>query len=156
MSNGMEWLVHVKLFVDTSSELSFVLSSVSFPATSICICVSATHMLVHFFLNVCFNVFCMTLMTIVKISIKKDVQRSKLHIAMRVLSGVICCLRAAFWNFTEVSASLYSVKYMLHYQMFFWLSTPTEKIVWTPHCAKKVWDWSVHVVLNNNCKYCHR
>lgn len=47
---------------------------------------SATHMLVHFFLNVCFNIFCMTLMTIVKISIKKDVQRSKLHIAMRVLS----------------------------------------------------------------------
>jgi len=81
-SKGMEWFVQVKLFVDTSSELSFVLSSVSFHATSICICVSATHMLVHFFLNVCFNVFCMTLMTIVKISIKKDVRRSKLHIAV--------------------------------------------------------------------------
>lgn len=82
-SNGMEWLVQVTLFVDTSSELSFVLSSVSFHAMNICICISATHMLVHFF--VCFNVFCMTLMTIVKISIKKDVQRSKLHIAKSVV-----------------------------------------------------------------------
>lgn len=110
----MEWSVQVKLFVDSSSELSFVLSSVSFHATSIGICISATDMLVHFFLNGCFNVFCMTLMTIVKINIKKDIQRSKLRIAMRVLSWIICCLRAAFWNFTEVSASLYSAKYVSH------------------------------------------
>lgn len=73
-----------------------------------------------FFLNGCFNVFCMTLMTIVKINIKKDIQRSKLRIAMRVLSWIICCLRAAFWNFTEVSASLYSA--MCHINEYLFLA----------------------------------
>lgn len=67
----------------------YQLRAVSFHATTISTCISATHMLVQFFLNVCFNMFCMTLVTIVKISIKKDVQRSKPHIAVRVLSYML-------------------------------------------------------------------
>lgn len=87
-SDGMEWLIQVKLFVDTSAELSFVLSSVSFHATSICIGISATHMLVHFFLNVCFNVFCMTLLTTVKISIKNMFREVNYRLQLE------CCLES--------------------------------------------------------------
>lgn len=143
----MEWFVQVKLFVSTRSELSFVLSSFSFPATSIFMCVSATHMLVHFFLNVLiYSVWCDNCKTI------KDVPRCKLHSAMRVLSWIICHLRAAFSNLTWGSWQF--VKCSAHVTLtntFFWLWTATEEIV-----RKPLWDWSVHILVNNFSKYCCR